>query len=123
MPFPELGAMCGYAVTAHVETVTDANPKTEDAFVELFEAVERSEKPAVVVVQEIGGDRDRAAHCGEVRSTIFSPLGGIGLVSDCAVRDLSAVRSWAFTISPVVQSPVMRIFALCAATFRVKCLE
>lgn len=76
--FPELGVMCGYAVTAHVETVTDANPKTEEAFVELFEAVERSEKPAVVVVQEIGGDRDRAAHCGEVMSAIFGALGGIG---------------------------------------------
>lgn len=94
--FPELGVMCGYAVTAHVETVTDANPKTEEAFVELFEAVERSEKPAVVVVQEIGGDRDRAAHCGEVMSTIFGALGGIGLVSDCAVRDLSAVRKLGF---------------------------
>jgi len=94
--FPELGVMCGYAVTAHVETVTDANPKTEEAFVELFEAVERSEKPAVVVVQEIGGDRDRTAHCGEVMSTIFGALGGIGLVSDCAVRDLSAVRKLGF---------------------------
>ncbi|MGH9694109.1 MAG: RraA family protein [Bryobacteraceae bacterium] len=94
--FPELGVMCGYAVTAHVETITDANPKTESAFLELFEAVERSTKPAVVVIQEIGGDRDRAVHCGEVMSTIFRSLGGIGLVSDCAVRDLSAVRKLGF---------------------------
>ncbi|HXR79174.1 MAG TPA: RraA family protein [Bryobacteraceae bacterium] len=94
--FPELGVMCGYAVTAHVETVTDANPKSESAFLDLFEAVERSTKPAVVVFQEIGGDRDRAVHCGEVMSTIFRSLGGIGLVSDCAVRDLSAVRKLRF---------------------------
>jgi regulator of RNase E activity RraA len=94
--FPELGVMCGYAVTAHVETVTSANPKTESAFLDLFAAVERSAKPAVVVLQEIGGDRNRAVHCGEVMSTIFSSLGGIGLISDCAVRDLSAVRKLGF---------------------------
>jgi 4-hydroxy-4-methyl-2-oxoglutarate aldolase len=94
--FPELGVMCGYAVTAHVETVTNANPKEENAFIDLFEAVEKSPKPAIVVMQEIGGDRDRAAHCGEVMSTIFSSLGGIGLVSDCGVRDLTAVRKLKF---------------------------
>lgn len=94
--FPELGVMCGYAVTAHVETVTHANPKSESAFLDLFEAVERSPKPVIVVMQEIGGDRDRAAHCGEVMSTIFRSLGAVGLVSDCAVRDLSAVRKLRF---------------------------
>lgn len=94
--FPELGVMCGYAVTAHVETVTKANPEEESAFIDLFEAVEKSPKPAVVVMQEIGGDRDRAAHCGEVMSTIITSLGGIGLVSDCAVRDLAAVRKLEF---------------------------
>jgi regulator of RNase E activity RraA len=94
--FPEFGPMCGYAVTAQVETVTHGSPKTEEAFVELFEAVERAPKPSVVVLQEIGGDRDRAAHSGEVMATIFTRLGAIGLVSDCGVRDLTAVRRMGF---------------------------
>jgi 4-hydroxy-4-methyl-2-oxoglutarate aldolase len=94
--FPEFGPMCGYAVTAHAETVTLGAPKTEEAFVELFEAVERSPKPAIVVMQEIGGDRDRATHAGEVMATIFTRLGAIGLVSDCGVRDLTAVRKIGF---------------------------
>jgi 4-hydroxy-4-methyl-2-oxoglutarate aldolase len=94
--FPEFGPMCGYAVTAHAETVTLGAPKAEEAFVELFEAVERSPKPAVVVMQEIGGDRDRATHAGEVMATIFTRLGAIGLVSDCGVRDLTAVRKIGF---------------------------
>jgi 4-hydroxy-4-methyl-2-oxoglutarate aldolase len=94
--FPEFGPMCGYAVTAHAETVTLGTPKTEEAFVELFEAVEASPKPAVVVIQEIGGDRDRATHAGEVMATIFTRLGAIGLVSDCGVRDLTAVRKLGF---------------------------
>lgn len=94
--FPEFGPMCGYAVTAHVETVTEGTSKTEEAFIELFEAVENSPKPAVVVLQEIGGDRDRATHSGEVMATIFTRLGAIGLVSDCGVRDLTAVRKLGF---------------------------
>lgn len=94
--FPELGPMCGYAVTAQVETVTLGAPKTEEAYVELFQAVEASPNPAVVVLQEIGGDRDRATHAGEVMATIFTRLGAIGLVSDCGVRDLTAVRKIGF---------------------------
>jgi 4-hydroxy-4-methyl-2-oxoglutarate aldolase len=94
--FPEFGPMCGYAVTAQVETVTLGSPRTEEAYVELFDAVERSPRPAVVVMQEIGGDRDRATHAGEVMATIFTRLGAIGLVSDCGVRDLTAVRKIGF---------------------------
>jgi 4-hydroxy-4-methyl-2-oxoglutarate aldolase len=94
--FPQLGVMCGYAVTAQVETVSSGNLIEEERFVELFEAVEASSKPAIVVVQEIGRNPERAAHSGEVMSTIFTTLGAIGLISDCAVRDLSAVRLLGF---------------------------
>jgi 4-hydroxy-4-methyl-2-oxoglutarate aldolase len=94
--FPEFAPMCGYAVTAQVETVTHGSPKTEEAFVELFEAVERSPKPSVIVLQEIGGDRDRATHAGEIMASIFTRLGAIGLVSDCGVRDLTAVHKMGF---------------------------
>jgi len=64
--FPELGRLCGYAVTAQVETVTGMHPTEERTFLELFKAVENSPKPAVVAFQEIGGHADYAAHCGEV---------------------------------------------------------
>jgi regulator of RNase E activity RraA len=91
--FPELGRMCGYAVTAQVETVTAMDPLAGDAFHELFQAVDAAPKPAVVVFQEIGGYPDYAAHCGEVMATIFTRLGAIGLVSDCGVRDIPEVRA------------------------------
>jgi regulator of RNase E activity RraA len=58
--------------------------------------VERSPKPAVIVLQEIGGFPEYAAHCGEVMSTFFTRLGATGLVSDCAVRDLPEVRRLGF---------------------------
>lgn len=94
--FPELGVMCGYAVTAQVETVSSVNPLEEAEFINLFAAVETAQKPAIVVMQDIGSQPERAAHSGEIMCTIFSTLGAIGLVSDSAVRDLTAVRKLNF---------------------------
>jgi len=88
--------MCGYAVTAQVETVSNVNPIEEAEFINLFAAVESSPKPAIVVMQDLGSGPERAAHSGEVMCTIFSTLGAIGLISDCAVRDLNAVRKLGF---------------------------
>jgi 4-hydroxy-4-methyl-2-oxoglutarate aldolase len=94
--FPELGRMCGYAVTAQVETVTDCGAFDINQFVDLYRTVIASPKPAVIVLQEIGGNPDYAAHCGEVMSTVFKRLGAVGLVSDCAVRDIPEVRALGF---------------------------
>jgi regulator of RNase E activity RraA len=94
--FPELGRMCGYAVTAQVETVTQMEPFRLDTFVELYRSLEQAPKPAVIVLQEIGAFREYAAHSGEVMSTFFKRLGAVGLVSDCAVRDLPEVRQMGF---------------------------
>lgn len=94
--FPEFGRMCGYAVTAQVETVTESNNQGAEQFIELYGAVAQSAKPAIVVFQELGGHPDCAAHCGEVMATIFKRLGAVGLVSDCAVRDVPEVRAMGF---------------------------
>lgn len=94
--FPELGRMCGYAVTAQVETVTQSEPFDLQQFISLYRLVERSPKPAVIVLQEVGGHPDYAAHCGEVMTTVFTRLGSVGLVSDCGVRDLPEVRALGF---------------------------
>ncbi len=94
--FPELGRMCGYAVTAQVETVTKMAPRDNRVFLDLYRAIEASPKPAVVVFQEVGGHPDYAVHCGEVMGTIMQRCGAIGLVSDCAVRDIPEVRALRF---------------------------
>jgi regulator of RNase E activity RraA len=93
---PELGRMVGYAVTAHVETMTQLEPGDPDRFIELYQAVADSPKPAVVAFQEVGGRGDFAAHCGEVMATIFTRCGAVGLVSDCGVRDVPEVRALGF---------------------------
>ncbi|MFH1007781.1 MAG: RraA family protein [Candidatus Latescibacterota bacterium] len=95
--FPELGIMCGTAVTAQVESVApDTLGGLDEGFLALCEALETYEGPSVIAFQEISGHPDFAAHCGEVMTTIFQKLGGIGLVSDCAVRDMAEVRSLKF---------------------------
>jgi 4-hydroxy-4-methyl-2-oxoglutarate aldolase len=94
--FPEFGRMCGYAVTAQVETATQMHATEEATFLELFKAVANSPKPAVVALQEIGGFGDYAAHCGEVMATTFTRLGAVGLVTDCGVRDVPEVRALRF---------------------------
>jgi regulator of RNase E activity RraA len=93
--FPQLGRTVGYAVTAHVETMTQAAVDRR-IFVQLCQAVADSPKPALVAFQEVGPQPDYAAHCGEVMATIFTRLGAVGLVSDCAVRDLPEVRAMRF---------------------------
>jgi len=94
--FPEFGRMCGYAVTAQVETITRTGPFEMERFLDLYRAVEAAPKPAVIVLQEIGGLGSYAAHCGEVMATFFTRLGAAGLVSDCAVRDIPEVRRLGF---------------------------
>lgn len=94
--FPEFGRMAGYAVTAQVETVTQTGPGGVAGHIELYKLLESAPKPAIIVLQEIGGHADFAAHCGEVMATFFTRLGAIGLVSDCAVRDIPEVRALGF---------------------------
>ncbi len=94
--FPEFGRMVGYAVTAHVETITEMEPFDRNGFVELYRAVQESPKPAVIAFQEIGGYPDYAAHCGEVMASLFTRLGAIGLVSDSGVRDIPEVKRLGF---------------------------
>jgi regulator of RNase E activity RraA len=94
--FPEFERMCGWAVTAQVETISEAYPHDPEAFPALFRAVAASPKPAVVVMQEIGARPEFAAHSGEVVGTISQRLGAIGLVSNAGVRDLPEVRALGF---------------------------
>ena len=91
--FPDFGRMCGYAVTAQVEKVSRMTPTDRSIFVDLFNAIHASPKPAVVVMQEIGAAHEFSTHCGEVMATIFTRLGAVGCVSDSGVRDLPEVRA------------------------------
>lgn len=92
---PELGVLCGYAVTAQAVTMTaEPSDRKQDIrmYIELAKAIDASPKPAVVVFQEMSAHPAFSVHVGEVMATLFKRYGAIGVVSDSAVRDLPEVR-------------------------------
>lgn len=89
--FPELGSMVGYAVTCTAESTSDeaASPR---GLIQLWEALEAAPKPAVLVIKDIGTDRKRSCHLGEVMATTAKALGAVGCVSDGGLRDILEIK-------------------------------
>ncbi len=89
--FPDLPPMIGYAITCTADS-TSPGAGRPSAIMELYEAIQAASKPVIVVLKDIGPDRLRSCHAGDVMSTVFSQLGAVGLISDGGVRDLAGVR-------------------------------
>jgi regulator of RNase E activity RraA len=90
--FPELGTMLGYAVTCTADSTTTSR-RDERGLLRLWEAVEGAPKPAVIVIKDIGPQRGRSCHMGEVMATTAKALGAVGCVSDGGLRDAVEVRA------------------------------
>jgi regulator of RNase E activity RraA len=90
--FPELGTMLGYAVTCTADSTT-ASRRDERGLLRLWEAVEAAPRPAVIVIKDIGPQRSRSCHMGEVMATTAKALGAVGCVSDGGLRDVVEVRA------------------------------
>jgi len=88
--YPALKPMVGYAVTCTVDSTTPL-PKGKNVQFDFFRAIEAAPKPAVVVLQDVGPQRLRSCHAGDVLSTIFQKLGAVGLVTDGGVRDVDGI--------------------------------
>jgi len=89
--YPDLGPMVGYAVTCTADTTSPA-PRRPTVESELFEVVQSSPKPAIVVIKDISPHSARSCHAGDVLCSIFQRLGAVGLVTDGGIRDVSAIR-------------------------------
>ncbi len=94
--FPELGRMVGYAVTATGRSTVPGKPPKGDGFAQWYELVEESPRPAVLVLKDVGHDRHRSCHFGDVMGTISVKLGALGLVTDGGVRDIETVKEMGF---------------------------
>jgi 4-hydroxy-4-methyl-2-oxoglutarate aldolase len=90
--FPERETMLGYAVTCTADSTT-ASRCDERGLLRLWEAVEAAPKPAVVVIKDIGPERTRSCHMGEVMATTAKALGAVGCVSDGGLRDVKEVAA------------------------------
>ncbi len=89
--YTELGPMVGYAVTCTAES-TSEEAKAPRGLLPLWEALEAAPKPAVLVISDIGTDRTRSCHLGEVMATTAKALGAVGCVSDGGLRDILEIR-------------------------------
>jgi 4-hydroxy-4-methyl-2-oxoglutarate aldolase len=88
--YPDLKPMVGYAVTCTVDSTTPL-PRGNNVRHELFKAIQAAPKPVAVVLQDIGPQRLRSCHAGDVLSTTFQNLGAVGLVTDGGVRDIAGI--------------------------------
>ena len=91
--FPDLGRAMGHAVTCTVREVDDTHPPKPEERIAWLEAIEKSPKPVICVVQDlVAGKKGRAAHWGEIMGTTVQQLGAVGIITDGAVRDLEALH-------------------------------
>jgi 4-hydroxy-4-methyl-2-oxoglutarate aldolase len=93
--FPELGSTAGYAVTCTADSTTESR-RDERGLLRLWDAVEQAPKPAVIVIKDIGPERSRSCHMGEVMATTAKALGAVACVSDGGLRDVNEVRALGF---------------------------
>jgi len=89
--FPDLPPAVGYALTCTADSTSPVR-KTASQDEKLYRALQAAPKPAIVVMQDVGPERLRSCHAGDVMSSLFQRLGAIALVTDGGVRDLAGVR-------------------------------
>ncbi len=89
---PELGTMVGYAVTVTVDSTTPDVSQRSEVWLAWLKAMEASSKPSVLVLKDIGPERQKSAHFGEVMGTISKRLGVVGVISDGGLRDILEVK-------------------------------
>ncbi len=93
---PGLGVMVGLAVTAQFASTDPDHALNMDAYWAMFDAIEQSPKPVVVVAEEVGPRPGHGCIFGDGMATVATRLGGVGLVTNSAVRDLAGIRGLGF---------------------------
>jgi 4-hydroxy-4-methyl-2-oxoglutarate aldolase len=89
--FPDLPPSVGFAVTCTVDSTTEGRQGI--GFNALYARLSEAPKPALVVMQDVGTDRLRSCHAGEIMSTTMKRLGAIGILTDGGLRDVKEVRA------------------------------
>lgn len=93
--FPELGTMVGTAVTVTVDNAVGRSAR-QDGYWALWELLDATPGPTVVVMKDASGTPHRVAYAGEIMVTLAQRLGAVGMVTDGALRDLPEVRAKGF---------------------------
>ncbi|MBM4436139.1 MAG: hypothetical protein FJ029_02640 [Actinobacteria bacterium] len=89
---PEFGVMLGYAVTALGDAMSERAPKDRDAMFAMWEAIDETPSPVVLVIKDMGTDPTHSVHAGDGMATFAKTLGADGIVTDAALRDLAGIK-------------------------------
>jgi regulator of RNase E activity RraA len=92
--FPELGPMVGYAVTAKISAAAPA--ASEVPFGEVWDILEKTPRPWLVVIEDLDYPNPVGSYWGEVNAATYKRLGAAGCVTNGGVRDLGDVRPHGF---------------------------
>jgi 4-hydroxy-4-methyl-2-oxoglutarate aldolase len=93
--FPELGNMVGRALTVTMSNAPGPLAQRE-GYWRMWHALEEMEGPTVLVIADVSGAPSRVAYSGEIMSRLAARLGGVGMVTDGALRDVAEVRALGF---------------------------
>jgi regulator of RNase E activity RraA len=89
---PELGVMIGYAVTALGDTMSEAAPKDASGMFQMWEAIEATQNPVVLVIKDFSDDPTHSVQAGDGMATLAKVLGADGMVTDGALRDPIGIK-------------------------------
>jgi len=96
---PSLGNLCGYACTSKIVGVLPrAERERTISFKDVWRYVEGSQKPSVMVVQDLDDEPRRACAWGDFSASIFKALGCNGAVTNGYVRDIHDVMEIGFQL-------------------------
>jgi 4-hydroxy-4-methyl-2-oxoglutarate aldolase len=88
---PELKPVVGYAVTCREDTITPRGANKTD-FEVVYQAIHASPLPAIVVCQDVGPDRWRSCHLGDMMSTFMRLIGAAAFITDGGIRDIAGIK-------------------------------
>ena len=89
--FPKLAPMVGYAITCTADTTT-AGDNRPMRFHELLDIIHDAPKPAVLVAQYVGPDRQRTCLIGDMFAATLQKLGAVGMVTELGGRDFRGIE-------------------------------
>jgi regulator of RNase E activity RraA len=91
--------MLGYAVTVRVRTsMPPMEGRSFDDRTDWWSDILKVPPPRIVVVEDVDDRPGLGSFIGEVHANILSAMGCVGVVTNGAVRDLSAMRSIGFHV-------------------------
>ena len=94
--FPQMGVMLGYAVTGVMGPREVGEKGWRTGWLDFTQAIEDSPQPVVAVIEDSPLWPMQGALVGEVMATVMMRLGGLGCVTNGAVRDVDQVRDMGF---------------------------